>query len=265
MPGRPLRSAATSAPGSMRPARLVLTSRASASSAPGPRASTMPRVAGTSRMCSESTSHSAKKPSFLAAASRPSARARASDAVAPRRAPASRTRRRSRPRPSRCGRSHRGRASCRAAVADARLPPPGLQRRHLLRDLSHRREHQSPGQLRGRVGGRARVQVRGDDDAEPRARLDVDVRVDAALADQAQAGQPLEQRRADLRALADQHERLEAPQPLGEASASCTWSVQTVTSCPASFSKHGSVRSVSNQSSRMATFIAASPTLVDHQ
>src|SRR6516225_6018249 len=38
-------------------------------------------------------------------------------------------------------------------------------------------------------------------------------------------------------------------------SASCTWSVKTVTSCPASLAKDGSVRTVSNQSSRMATRI----------
>ena len=36
---------------------------------------TMPRVASTRRMCSESTSHSAKKASLLAATSQPSARA----------------------------------------------------------------------------------------------------------------------------------------------------------------------------------------------
>ena len=61
------------------------------------------------------------------------------------------------------------------------------------------------------------MHVRADRDAEARARLDVDVRVDAALADQAQVGQALEQRRADLGALADQDERVEALQPLGEA------------------------------------------------
>jgi hypothetical protein len=50
-----------------------------------------------------------------------------------------------------------------------------------------------------------------------RVHLDVDVRVDAALADQAQVGQTLEQRRTDLGALADQDERVEVLQPLGEA------------------------------------------------
>ena len=64
--------------------------------------------------------------------------------------------------------------------------------------------------------GEPGVQVRADRDAEARARLDVDVRVDAALADQAQVGQALEQRRTDLGALPDQDERVEALQPLGE-------------------------------------------------
>ena len=55
-----------------------------------------------------------------------------------------------------------------------------------------------------------------DDDAEPRAGVDVDVRIDAALADQPQLRQLLQQRRADLRALADEHQRLGVAQPLGE-------------------------------------------------
>ena len=58
--------------------------------------------------------------------------------------------------------------------------------------------------------------VRRHDHAEPRAGVDVDVRIDAALADQPELGQALEQRRADLRALADQHQRLGVLQPLGQ-------------------------------------------------
>jgi hypothetical protein len=38
------------------------------------------------------------------------------------------------------------------------------------------------------------------------------IRIDAALADELQLRQPLEQRRADLRALADQHQRLDVAQ-----------------------------------------------------
>ena len=60
------------------------------------------------------------------------------------------------------------------------------------------------------------MHVRGDRDAEPCAGLHVDVRVDAALADQPQVGQTLEQRRADLGALPDQDESIEALQSLGE-------------------------------------------------
>ena len=51
---------------------------------------------------------------------------------------------------------------------------------------------------------------------QPRAGVDVDVRIDAALADEPQLRQALEQRRADLGALADQHQRLGVPQPLGQ-------------------------------------------------
>ena len=56
--------------------------------------------------------------------------------------------------------------------------------------------------------------ARRHDDAEPRAGVDIDMRIDAALADQPQLRQPLQQRRADLRALADQHQRLGVAQPL---------------------------------------------------
>ena len=51
---------------------------------------------------------------------------------------------------------------------------------------------------------------------QPRAGLDVDVRIDAALADEPEIGQALEQRRADLGALADQHQHLGVAQALGE-------------------------------------------------
>jgi hypothetical protein len=46
--------------------------------------------------------------------------------------------------------------------------------------------------------------ARRDDHAEPGAGVDVDVRIDAALADQLELGEPLQERRADLRPLADQ-------------------------------------------------------------
>ena len=53
-------------------------------------------------------------------------------------------------------------------------------------------------------------------DAEPGAGVDVDMRIDAALADQLELGQPLQQRRADLRALADQDQRLGVLQAVGQ-------------------------------------------------
>ena len=104
----------------------------------------------------------------------------------------------------------------RSVRADADLPGAGLQRRHLLRDLPHRGEDQPPGELGGGIRRRAGMLARRHDDAEPRAGVDVDVRIDAALADQPELRQPLEQRRADLRALADQHQRLGVLQALGE-------------------------------------------------
>src|SRR5262249_36260821 len=45
---------------------------------------------------------------------------------------------------------------------------------------------------------------------------DVDVRIDAALADQPEPGQALEQGLPDLRALADQHQRLDVREAPGE-------------------------------------------------
>ena len=60
------------------------------------------------------------------------------------------------------------------------------------------------------------MQVRADEDAQPRARVHVDVRIHAALADQAEARKPFEQLPADLRALTNQDEGLEVAQTLRE-------------------------------------------------
>src|ERR1022692_4672732 len=51
---------------------------------------------------------------------------------------------------------------------------------------------------------------------EPGARVDVDVRVDAALADEPEVGKPSEQLVADLGPLADQHDGIRVGQPLGQ-------------------------------------------------
>ena len=58
--------------------------------------------------------------------------------------------------------------------------------------------------------------ARRHDDAEPRTGVDVDMRINAALADELEVGQPVEQRRADLRALANEHQRLRVGEPRGE-------------------------------------------------
>jgi hypothetical protein len=90
------------------------------------------------------------------------------------------------------------------------------ERRHLLRKLARRREDQRPGQLGRGVGRRAGVLARRHDDAETRTGLDVDVRIDAALADEFELGQPFEQRRSNGRALADEHQAFGVLEPRRE-------------------------------------------------
>jgi hypothetical protein len=69
-------------------------------------------------------------------------------------------------------------------VTDADLPLAGLQCRHLLRDCAHCRQDQAPGEFSGRIRRRVGVLARRDDDAEPCAAIDIDMRINAALADQ---------------------------------------------------------------------------------
>ena len=57
----------------------------------------------------------------------------------------------------------------------------------------------------------------GHDHAAPGAGIHVDMREHAALADELELGQPVEQRRADLRALAYQHQRFGILQPLAQS------------------------------------------------
>jgi len=83
-----------------------------------------------------------------------------------------------------------------------------MKRRHLLRDLPGGRQDKAPGQFGGRVRRGIRVQVRRDGHAVPVARGDVDVREDAALADELQPRQTLDQRRADGGSFAEKHQRL---------------------------------------------------------
>ncbi len=98
--------------------------------------------------------------------------------------------------------------------AHAALPMAGLERSHLLGDLAHRRQHQRPGQLGGGIGWRAGMLARRHHHAQPGAVGDIDVGIDAALADELELRQPVEQRRTDLGALADQHQRFGVAQPL---------------------------------------------------
>jgi hypothetical protein len=101
-------------------------------------------------------------------------------------------------------------------LADADLPAPRFERRDLLRDLACGRHDQRPGQFGCRIGWRARMLARRDDHAAIGAGVDIDMRVDAALADQAQVRQPLQQPARDFRALADEDQRFDILQPLGE-------------------------------------------------
>ncbi len=160
------------------------------SSAPGRAAVTMPRVASTRRRCSETTSDVSNSSASLLAATRSRRRPRAvSDARRPQTCDA---------HPERPAVAGHDLADPPVAVdperlaaqraSDAHLPRAGAQRRHLLRDLAHGGQHQAPRQLGRRVRRRAGVEVRRHDDAEAGAGLDVDVRVDAALADQPQLG-----------------------------------------------------------------------------
>ncbi len=73
MPGRPLASAASRAPGATSPARLVFTNTAEGFMRPRSSAVTIPRVASISRTWIDTTSESAKKASRLAAGVAPSA------------------------------------------------------------------------------------------------------------------------------------------------------------------------------------------------
>ncbi|MEZ5395068.1 MAG: hypothetical protein R2724_19915 [Bryobacterales bacterium] len=92
-------------------------------------------------------------------------------------------------------------------VSDADLPFPGPERRHLLRDLSGRRKDQSPGKLGRRIGRRAGVQARRHHDAQPGTGGDINVGVDASLADEFQLTEPLEQWGLDLRPFPYENQR----------------------------------------------------------
>ncbi len=101
-------------------------------------------------------------------------------------------------------------------IADADLPLSRLERRHLLGHLAHRRKYQRPCKFGGGIRGRASVLARRNNDSQLRAGIDIDVRVDAPLAYQSEFVQPLKQRSADLRPLADQHQHLGVVQTFGQ-------------------------------------------------
>ena len=178
---------------------------------------TMPRVASTRRMCSVTTSHSSKNACLLRAAMWPSACARSPRGFArPHLHPHAERLAVARHRPADPAVAEYAQGSCRAGLADSDLPVAGLERRHLLRDPAHGRQDQPECQLGRRIGRGARMLARRYDHAEPRTGVDVDMRIDAALADQFELLQALEQRRPDVRAFADQHQDFGFPEPRGQ-------------------------------------------------
>jgi hypothetical protein len=60
------------------------------------------------------------------------------------------------------------------------------------------------------------MQIGRDDDSEPRTRLDVDMRIDTALAYEPQPGKAFEQRRRNFCPFTNQDYRLGVSQPVGE-------------------------------------------------
>src|SRR5688572_32524941 len=60
------------------------------------------------------------------------------------------------------------------------------------------------------------MEIRAQQDAPLRAGIEIDMRVDARLADELQPGQPLDEGRADRGALPDQYQRFGVLQPLRE-------------------------------------------------
>ena len=60
------------------------------------------------------------------------------------------------------------------------------------------------------------MQVRRHDDSKPCARFDIDMRIDAALADESQPWETFQQRRGNRRPFADQDQRFSLLKSIGE-------------------------------------------------
>ena len=101
-------------------------------------------------------------------------------------------------------------------IADADLPLSRLERRHLLGHLAHRCKYQRPCKFRGGIRRCAGVLARRYNDSQLRAGIDIDVRVDAALAYQLESLQSLQQWLTDLGPLAYQDQHLGVLQSFGE-------------------------------------------------
>jgi len=82
------------------------------------------------------------------------------------------------------------------------------------------------------------------------------VRIHAALTDQAQIREALQQRRPDFGPLTNQHQRFKAGEPLGQHIGVLHVVGEDGHLMAGQLLEHRSVRSVSNQSSRIATFTA---------
>src|SRR5437764_9211760 len=94
------------------------------------------------------------------------------------------------------------------------LPSSTLERRHLLRNVSHRRKHKPPGEFGCRVRGSAGMEVGRNHDPKPGAGPDIDVGIDTALADQAELRQAFQKRSLNLGSFPEKHEHFAVMEPL---------------------------------------------------
>src|SRR5215469_13680002 len=167
---------------------------------------TICRVAGTSRMCSVMTSQVSKNSALLRAVAWPSTRplkrriARPGHDVHAKRLAVTRDRR------ADAAIAKDAKRLVAQGSADADLPLAGLERRHLLRQLTRRRQNERPDQFGCGITRDASVLARRYDNATARAGGNIDMRIDAALADEFKARQPFKQISLDFGALANEHQ-----------------------------------------------------------
>jgi hypothetical protein len=98
------------------------------------------------------------------------------------------------------------------------LPKASPETGDLSRNLAFRGKNERERKLCSSVGRRIGMHVRADQHAVLSAGVDVNMRIDASLADQSQPGQPLHQLPCDSSALPEENERLRIGQALNQIS-----------------------------------------------